>query len=206
MQVSTRRCRWTTTPPSATCEGRWWGSGAQWSGQLAATMYSVLATLGLWQINARTWLGAYLQVCADNGNRAPADLGPFLPWVMNEDWPPCAPPPPVQLSARKCLTPHEHGLRAKTSARVINKQTDRFLWCKKLATRLCRFQAGMRIPHIYGFCRNPGRPSYRPGRLIAHSMPGCCRPSASMPSHARDRHPGPRESMSSQASFSSCVW
>ena len=60
-----------------------YGSGAQWSGQLAATMYSVLATLGLWQINARTWLGAYLQACADNGNRAPADLAPFLPWAMD---------------------------------------------------------------------------------------------------------------------------
>jgi len=61
-----------------------YGSGARWSGQLAATMYSVLATLGLWSINARTWLGAYLQACADNGNRAPADLGPFLPWSMDE--------------------------------------------------------------------------------------------------------------------------
>lgn len=61
-----------------------YGSGAQWSGQLAATMYSVLATLGLWKINARTWLGAYLQACGDNGNRAPADLAPFLPWAMDE--------------------------------------------------------------------------------------------------------------------------
>ena len=61
-----------------------YGSGARWSGQLAATMYSVLATLGLWQINARTWLGAYLQACADNGNRAPTDLAPFLAWAMDE--------------------------------------------------------------------------------------------------------------------------
>jgi transposase len=61
-----------------------YGSGAQWSGQLAATMYGVLATLGLWSINARTWLGAYLQACADNGNRAPTDLDPFLPWAMDE--------------------------------------------------------------------------------------------------------------------------
>jgi transposase len=61
-----------------------YGSGAPWAGQLAATMYGVLATLGLWRINARAWLGAYLQACADNGNRAPADLGPFLPWAMDE--------------------------------------------------------------------------------------------------------------------------
>ena len=56
-----------------------YGSGARWSGQLAATMYGVLATLGPWQINARTRLGAYLQSCADNGNRASADLAPLFP-------------------------------------------------------------------------------------------------------------------------------
>ena len=60
-----------------------YGSGAAWSGQLAATMYSVLMTVKLWQINARTWLHAYLQACADNGNRPPADLNPFLPWAMD---------------------------------------------------------------------------------------------------------------------------
>ncbi len=31
-----------------------YGSGAQWSGELAATLYSVLATLKLWGINAHT--------------------------------------------------------------------------------------------------------------------------------------------------------
>ncbi len=60
-----------------------YGSGAAWSGQLTATMYSVLQTVKLWQLNARTWLGAYLQACADNGNRAPPDLTPFLPWAMD---------------------------------------------------------------------------------------------------------------------------
>jgi len=60
-----------------------YGSGAQWSGQLAATMYSVLKTVKLWQLNARTWLSAYLQACADNGNRAPPDLNAFLPWAMD---------------------------------------------------------------------------------------------------------------------------
>jgi transposase len=61
-----------------------YGSGAPWAEQLAATMYGVFATLRLWSINARTWLGAYLQACADNGNRAPTDLGPFLPWAMDK--------------------------------------------------------------------------------------------------------------------------
>ena len=60
-----------------------YGSGSEWSGQLAATMYSVLMTLKLWRLNARTWLGAYLQACADNGNRAPPDIDAFLPWTMD---------------------------------------------------------------------------------------------------------------------------
>ena len=61
-----------------------YGSASQWSGQLAATMYSLMMTLRLWKVNARTWLGAYLQACMDNGNRAPADIAPFLPWAMGQ--------------------------------------------------------------------------------------------------------------------------
>ena len=60
-----------------------YGSGSEWSGQLAATMYSVLMTVKLWRLNARTWLSAYLQACADNGNRAPPDINLFLPWAMD---------------------------------------------------------------------------------------------------------------------------
>ena len=60
-----------------------YGSGSEWSGQLAATMYSVLMTAKLWKLNARTWLSAYLQACADNGNRAPHDINAFLPWTMD---------------------------------------------------------------------------------------------------------------------------
>ncbi|MHB1545026.1 MAG: IS66 family transposase [Gammaproteobacteria bacterium] len=58
------------------------GSGSAWSGQLAATMYSLLMTVKLWGVNPRTWLSAYLQACADNGNQPPSDLGAFLPWSM----------------------------------------------------------------------------------------------------------------------------
>ncbi|HEV2040491.1 MAG TPA: IS66 family transposase [Casimicrobiaceae bacterium] len=60
-----------------------YGSGSEWSGHLAATMYSVLKTVKLWRLNARTWLSAYLQACADNGNRAPPDIQAFLPWSMD---------------------------------------------------------------------------------------------------------------------------
>lgn len=60
-----------------------YGSGSVWSGQLAAAMFTVLMTVKLWNLNARTWLSAYLQACADNGNRAPAELSAFLPWTMD---------------------------------------------------------------------------------------------------------------------------
>ncbi len=62
-----------------------YGSGAQWAGELAAQMYSMLATLKLWGINPYTWLYAYLQACAENGHQAPANLSSFLPWAMEED-------------------------------------------------------------------------------------------------------------------------
>ncbi len=61
-----------------------YSSASQWSGELAATMYSLMMTLRLWKINPRTWLGAYLQACVDNDNHAPADLNPFLPWAMGQ--------------------------------------------------------------------------------------------------------------------------
>jgi len=61
-----------------------YGSGALWSGILAATMYSLFATLNLYDINPRVWLTAYLQACANNGAKAPADLSAFLPWSMDQ--------------------------------------------------------------------------------------------------------------------------
>jgi len=76
-----------------------YGSASQWSGELAATMYSLMMTLRLWKVNARTWLGAYLQACMDNGNRAPADIAPFLPWAMG----------PARLAAMRACDPvHTH--------------------------------------------------------------------------------------------------
>ena len=62
----------------------YYGSGSQWSGELAAIMFSLFMTLKLWDINSRTWLSAFLHACAANGNKAPGDLSAFLPWEMNE--------------------------------------------------------------------------------------------------------------------------
>jgi len=76
-----------------------YGSGSLWSGQLAATMYSLLMTARLWKLNARTWLSAFLQACADNGNRAPREITPFLPWTMDE----------ARLATmRACVPPRSH--------------------------------------------------------------------------------------------------
>ena len=63
----------------------YYGSGARWSGRLAAMLFSILATLKLWQINPRLWLNWYLQSCAEAGSHAPTDIEPFLPWNLSED-------------------------------------------------------------------------------------------------------------------------
>jgi transposase len=60
------------------------GSGAIWAGELAATLFSLFATLKLYGINTQTWMMAYLQVCAGNAGQAPLDVSPFLPWCMDE--------------------------------------------------------------------------------------------------------------------------
>ena len=60
-----------------------YGSGSEVSAELAATIYSSLATMKLWGLNARTWLAAYLQACADNGNQPPENINAFLPWQMD---------------------------------------------------------------------------------------------------------------------------
>ncbi len=59
------------------------GSGALWAGQLACILYSVLATLKLYGINERTWLGEFLQACAHNGGQALGDVSAFMPWSMS---------------------------------------------------------------------------------------------------------------------------
>jgi transposase len=62
----------------------YYGSGAAWSGRLAAALFSLLATLQLWQINPRLWLQWYLQSCAEAGGQAPQDIEEFLPWNLSE--------------------------------------------------------------------------------------------------------------------------
>ena len=49
----------------------YYGSGSIWSAELAATLFSILQTLALWNINPRHWLNAYFKACAKNGGQAP---------------------------------------------------------------------------------------------------------------------------------------
>lgn len=61
----------------------YYGSAAEWSGQLAAMLFTLLATLSQWQINPRTWLRWYLDACASAGGRAPESVAGYLPWNLS---------------------------------------------------------------------------------------------------------------------------
>jgi transposase len=63
----------------------YYGSGAVWSGQLAALLFSLLATLRLWELNPRAWLTAYLTACAEAGGRAPPEVAAYLPWNLSAE-------------------------------------------------------------------------------------------------------------------------
>ena len=70
----------------------YYGSGATWSGELTATLFSLFHTLDLWQINPRTWLTEYLSACAAAGSRVPEDFERFLPWNRRDGQAPRASP------------------------------------------------------------------------------------------------------------------
>ncbi|MCP3998543.1 MAG: transposase, partial [bacterium] len=61
---------------------QFFGSRALWSGDLAANLFSLFATLRLWAINPRKWLTGYLQACAQAGGQAPPDAASSLPWNL----------------------------------------------------------------------------------------------------------------------------
>ncbi|MCK5191360.1 MAG: IS66 family transposase, partial [Methylococcales bacterium] len=63
----------------------YYGSGSQWSAELAAMMFSLFQTLLLWKLNPHHWLYRYLAACAENGGQSPMDIAPFIPWLMSEE-------------------------------------------------------------------------------------------------------------------------
>ena len=62
----------------------YYGSGAEWSGRLAVMMFSIFATLALWNINPRKWLNWYFEACAASGGKPPDNPASFLPWNLSE--------------------------------------------------------------------------------------------------------------------------
>jgi transposase len=69
----------------AVARKNFYGSGSLWSGRLAATMFSIFATLVRWKINPRRWLMWYFENCAAAGGKAPEDIEPFLPWNLSDE-------------------------------------------------------------------------------------------------------------------------
>jgi transposase len=63
----------------------YYGSGAVWSGRLAAITFSLFQTLCLWDLNPRLWLTAYLEACAAAGGRAVEDVDRFMPWNLSPE-------------------------------------------------------------------------------------------------------------------------
>ena len=62
----------------------YYGSGSLWSVSLAAAMFSIVATLKRWNINARRWLTWYLESCAAAGSKPPPNIESFLPWNLSD--------------------------------------------------------------------------------------------------------------------------
>jgi transposase len=63
----------------------YYGSGALWSGSLAAMLFSLFATLQRWEINPRRWLSWYLASCASHGGKVPANPAEFMPWNLTDE-------------------------------------------------------------------------------------------------------------------------
>ena len=70
------------------------GSGATWSAELAAALFTLFKTLKLWKINVHTWLQIYFYECALIGGAPPEDITKFLPWNMTEEEPEIFTQPP----------------------------------------------------------------------------------------------------------------
>jgi transposase len=63
----------------------YYGSGALWSGRLAAMMFSLLQTLAVWKLCPLRWLTAYLTACAKAGAKPPEQAAAFLPWNLTAE-------------------------------------------------------------------------------------------------------------------------
>lgn len=62
----------------------YYGSGAVWSAELAASLFTIFGTMKLWKLNVHTWLLSYFHECASLGGRPPDNIQKYLPWNMSE--------------------------------------------------------------------------------------------------------------------------
>jgi len=69
----------------AVARKNFYGSGSLWSGQLAAAVFSIFATLALSGLNPRKWLMWYFEHCAAAGGKVPGDIQRFLPWNLRQE-------------------------------------------------------------------------------------------------------------------------
>lgn len=60
----------------------YYGSGAVWSAELAAALFTLFGTLKLWKLNIHTWLLGYFYECALLGGNPPENIQKYLPWNM----------------------------------------------------------------------------------------------------------------------------
>jgi hypothetical protein len=63
----------------------YYGSGSIWSAELAASMFTIIQTVKMWELNPLTWLFHYLEDCLHNDSKAPENLDSFLPWTMDAE-------------------------------------------------------------------------------------------------------------------------
>lgn len=61
----------------------YYGSGSEWSGQLAAMLFTLFETLQINHLNPKGYLLAYLHSCAENQGRAPESIESWLPWNLS---------------------------------------------------------------------------------------------------------------------------
>jgi transposase len=62
-----------------------YGSGAQWSGEFTAMLFTIFQTLLLWNVNPQTWLECFFRACAEQGGTPLDDVSSFLPWNMTPE-------------------------------------------------------------------------------------------------------------------------
>ena len=63
----------------------YFGCGSLWSGTLMVACFSIFQTLRKNHLDPQQWLVAYLEACAQNGGKPPAEVATFLPWNLSEE-------------------------------------------------------------------------------------------------------------------------